>query len=558
MAIKLQGLSSGLDTYTMIEELTSAQSVKKDNLIKEQKSLEYKQKAWSDINYKLYGFYSDSLSNMRFTGNYNVKKISVSDDTKAKISGSSTAVNGLQTLEINSLAKSGYLTGAKLSENNEVTLKTKLKDLGIQEGKINLTVGKKSTNIDISEDMTIEQFTTALSLAGVNASFDEKNQRMFISSKDSGKENDFSLVGLDKNGTNALDTLGIRVVSASEASYYEDFLNSEADQNSEAYKYAKEMSDAYKEYKSLIENNSNDQEKINELKEKLGYKNDGTGASRIEGTDAEINLNGAVFKSNSNNFEINGLSINVLGLTDKDDSISITASSDTDAIYDKIVNFIEEYNSVIKEMDKLYNAPATSYKPLTDEEESALSDKQLEKWEEKLYDSALRKDSSLSGIINSMKSIMTGMYDVGGEKMSLSSFGINTQSYFEAKSDERGVLHIDGNSNDKLTAGKTDKLREMIAKDPEKVVEFFSDLSNKLYNTINNKMKSTSLSSAYTVYNDKQMAKKQAEYDKKIAAEEEKINKLTEKYEKQFATMEKMLAQMQSNMNSLSSLFGGF
>jgi flagellar hook-associated protein 2 len=98
----------------------------------------------------------------------------------------------------------------------------------------------------------------------------------------------------------------------------------------------------------------------------------------------------------------------------------------------------------------------------------------------------------------------------------------------------------------------------MIAKDPEKVVEFFSDLSNKLYDTINDKMKSTSLSSAYTVYNDKQMTKKQAEYDKKIAAEEEKINKLTEKYEKQFATMEKMLAQMQSNMNSLSSLFGGF
>lgn len=555
MALKLQGLVSGLDTYSMIEELTAAQSAKKDSIVKEQKSLEYKQKAWSDINYKLYGFFSDKLSNMRFESSYQSKKVSISDNSKAIVSGSASLVNGTQSLEIKSLAKSGYLTGAKLSE--DVKNETKLEDLGINEGTINLTINNKSTNIDITKDMTVEEFTTVLSNAGVNASFDEKNQRIFISAKESGKESDFSLTGLNTNGTNALESLGIRVVSASEASYYEDYLNSEADQNSEAYKYAKEMSDAYKEYQLLKESNSTNYDKLSELEEKLGIKNDGTGAVRIEGSDAEIKLNGASFISKTNNFEINGLSITATGLTKENESLQITSATDTDAIYKKIVNFIDEYNSIIKEMDTAYNAEATSYEPLTDEEMESLSDKQIEKWEAKLEDSALRRDSTLYSVINSMKSAMSGIYEVDGNQLSLSSFEISTQSYFTAGNNERGVYHIDGNKEDSLTAGNTDKLRQMIESDPEKVVEFFTDLSNKLYDNINNKMKSTSLSSAYTVYNDKQMTQKYKEYEKKILAEEEKITKMTEKYEKQFATMETMLAQMQQNMSSMSALFGG-
>ena len=58
MAIRLSGLISGLDTDTMIEELVSAYSTKKDNIYKEQKTLSYKQDAWKTLNTKIYSLIS--------------------------------------------------------------------------------------------------------------------------------------------------------------------------------------------------------------------------------------------------------------------------------------------------------------------------------------------------------------------------------------------------------------------------------------------------------------------------------------------------------------------
>jgi len=43
--------------------------------------------------------------------------------------------------------------------------------------------------------MNVNQFVSKLKEAGVNASFDENNARFFISSKESGKDNDFLTCG---------------------------------------------------------------------------------------------------------------------------------------------------------------------------------------------------------------------------------------------------------------------------------------------------------------------------------------------------------------------------
>ena len=95
---------------------------------------------------------------------------------------------------------------------------------------------------------------------------------------------------------------------------------------------------------------------------------------RIEGSDAKIYLNGAEFTSNTNNFSINGLTITANALTDEDEEITITTNTDVDAIYDMVKSFFSEYNSLINEMDSLYNAAsAGDYKPLTEDEDSEMS-----------------------------------------------------------------------------------------------------------------------------------------------------------------------------------------
>lgn len=58
--------------------------------------------------------------------------------------------------------------------------------------------------------------------------------------------------------------------------------------------------------------------------------------------------------------------------------------------------------------------------------------------------------------------------------------------------------------------------------DPDTVMQFMQQLSTNLYSAIGDKMKSTDLSSAFTIYNDKQMKTEYTNYTKTIKEWEKK------------------------------------
>ena len=151
---------------------------------------------------------------------------------------------------------------------------------------------------------------------------------------------------------------------------------------------------------------------------------------------------------------------------------------------------------------------------------------------------------------------MSSAFEIDGTAYSLSSFGIKTSGYFAAAENEKGVYHIDGDKDDSTSMGNADKLREMIANNPEAVTEFFSKLSDELYETLTKKMAASSVSSAYTIYNDKSMKKKYEDYDDTIDEWEEKLEAIEEKYYNQFSAMETAMAKLQSSTSSLSQLMG--
>ena len=70
MTIRITGMNSGLDTETIINELASARSQKVTSLQKAQTKLSWKIDAWQSLNTKIYNFYANTLSDMRFTGTY--------------------------------------------------------------------------------------------------------------------------------------------------------------------------------------------------------------------------------------------------------------------------------------------------------------------------------------------------------------------------------------------------------------------------------------------------------------------------------------------------------
>lgn len=758
MAIRITGMYSGLDTESIINELASAQSYKKTKLVKAQKKLSWKQDAWKALNTKIYSFYQ-KLDDMRLQSSYMKKKTTVSNPNAVKVVSGENTVDGVHTLTVDKMAKRAYLTGGSLQTDNGTCFKgeASLKHLGFTGSgsiSVNGALGQ-SVEIKVDENMTINQFVDKLKSVGLNANFDQDNQRIYMSSQDTGKDANFTLSGNDSKGFEALAALGLLTAPPADknSEAYKAYMNTAeykeyakwkdyatnddarnkliADMVAERAKAYKEQNDALtkdnealkgankynedelkklegydtygklpadktyddlkkslydqiygtetevvkkdengnpvmedgkevmekvrqgglvqvleekqKAYEELnakegadrdedaiaaakeavenaekeiekakdcysyvnaiatneatIKNNqdtidenqkyftatvdSNDSNKV-EIKGTQDLIDDVTGevnvktvaairfldgeftkdlsenkqAHKIQGSDAEITLNGVKYSSYNNTISVNGMTITALEETDKE--VTLSTTTDTDGIYDMIKGLFTEYNKLINEMDSMYNAESSKgYEPLTSEEKDAMTDDEIEEWEKKIKDSLLRRDSTLSTVASSMKSVMLQGVNVNGKNMYLADFGIATLGYFAAKDNERNAYHIDGDQDDSSVRGKDDLLRSMIASDPDTVMNFFVGLTNNMHDELNKKMSATTMSSALTVYNDKQMKKEYEDYTDKIKKQEEKLNALMDKWYAKFSAMETALAKMESKNNAVSSMFGG-
>ena len=63
-----------------------------------------------------------------------------------------------------------------------------------------------------------------------------------------------------------------------------------------------------------------------------------------EASDTKIVYNGATLTSNNTSIEVAGVTLNLLGTTAAGESVNVTVSNDTSAVYDNIKEFITEYN----------------------------------------------------------------------------------------------------------------------------------------------------------------------------------------------------------------------
>lgn len=525
--IRMSGLNSGFDTESIVSALVSNYSSKVKKFTKEQTKLGWKQETWKEVNKNVYGFYT-TLSSMRYTSAYDLKSSYVSDKTKATVTTAGNAAVGTHSLKINALAKSEYISGAKIYAGKDgkgkVTADTKLgdlKDLGTitgDEGKIKITVGEtedenhvrtggKEKIIDVKKDMTIGSLINKIREAGLYANFDSKLQRIYISSDKSGNAGHFDIKG-EGEGENFLKALGIA----------EDNLD-----------------------------------KITGDKiEKGKGENRGT---KIIGQEAEIVLDGVTYKSESNSISVNGITVNALAETDKDKEISITTIADTKGLYDKIKDFLGKYNDVVNELTSKYNAdPAKGMDVLSDDEKKAMGEATAAKYEDKIKDSLLRRDTTLNSIITIMTNSMSRGFTIKGKNYSLSSFGIQTLGILNAAKNEQYAYHINGDKDDEKTETYPDKLMKALTEDPDTVMTFMKKLSEGLYSQLDKKMKSTYLNSAYTIYNDKEMDREYRNYSSLIKTWSDKVDSMEDYYYRKFSRMESSLAKLQGQQESLGGM----
>lgn len=275
------------------------------------------------------------------------------------------------------------------------------------------------------------------------------------------------------------------------------------------------------------------------------------GMSLVGAQDAHFTLDGAELTSENNSFTVNSLNLNLTGVTSSPVSLNVT--NDTQATYDAVKEFVTEYNKILKEMNTLYYATSSrGYEPLSDDEKEAMSDDQIEKWETKIKDSLLRRDTTLGSLTTAMKQAMQTSVEIDGKNYSLSSYGICTSSDYT----EYGLLHIYGDTTDATYATESDKLMKALADDPETTIQALTGIAQKLYETMQDKMKSTTLSSALTFYNDKQMKTQVSDYTTQISDWEDRLQDMEDRYYKQFSSMESAMSNLNSQSSYLTNLMG--
>ena len=564
--IRLTGINSGLDTESIISAYTSKANLRLKNARSSLTKNQWTQTAWQSLNSKIYSFYSGTAANNRLSSAYSKKATKSSSSALSVIAGQN-AVDGVQTAQIKATAKAAYFTSGSMKttdaetgkERNISTSENLVDAIGLEgttSFKFTSASGKEQTfqlmsknaydtltaedkqlmaENNITAVSSMDDLVKGLKDLGVNANYDEANGRLFVSAKESGEKQDFNFTADGANWQESLDALNkIGLLSKEEAGKFAEAVKKQVP------KYADKS--------------------VDEIESMLGWNNL---ASKIDGSNAKLVLNGAEFESNSNSFNINGSTYTINHMPATDEEISVTTSTDYDAVYDVIKDMLKEYNSLVNEMSKLYGADkAKDYDPLTSEQKKEMSEQEIEDWENKIKDGLLSGDSNLydarQALIDASLQSYTVKDAAGNEtKMYLADFGIATGGYFSTDENERYALHIDGDKDDSMTSGNADKLKNMIATDPERVTQFFTQFSAQMYNNLYAKMGTSSLSSIYKVYNDKQLASDETDWKKKISTIEDEISAIEDKWYDKFASMETALAKLNGNSSAITGMLGG-
>lgn len=276
-----------------------------------------------------------------------------------------------------------------------------------------------------------------------------------------------------------------------------------------------------------------------------------SGTTESRGQNALFTINGLTTERQSNTFDMNGVTFTLKQTFSE--PVSVSVSNDSNAVFETIKEFVNQYNELIAEIHKKLNEERyRDYQPLTDEDRAQLSEKQQEKWEELARSGLLKGDPTLSGLLSQMRLDMYSSVETNGIFKQLSEIGITTTSNYR-----------DGG---KLVINEA-KLKEALERDPEAVENMFrgSGTSNadkgivhKLYDTVNQTITKIQAKAGRETSTNQQFAlgKELITVDQNINRFEERLKMVEARLWRQFTAMEKAIQQANNQALYLMQQFG--
>ncbi|MCF6461260.1 flagellar filament capping protein FliD [Clostridium sp. Cult3] len=440
--MRITGLASGIDTEEMINSLMKAERVKVDRVEQDRQVIIWRQEMYNDLNKDFANFILNTrkmfgLTSVSYTGelrpnsykNLNwVKKATSSNENIATVSTTAKAMDGNYKVHVANLAEGASLASEvdiRRTENDKVGIVNEKGQIVGGDGNIikdiNFTIsdGKNEFEIKVSKEeaITMDDIVKEINSAkkvvndkevslGIKASYDANIGRFFLQTMDTGANAKIEISNMDEDAENFISGLNL--------------------------------------------NWNNDKE--------------GNIVYSKSGQDALIHFNDAKnIKSSTNRITINGITMDLTGTGD----FTVNVSTDVDGIYEKVEEFVEEYNKLVEKTNQLLGEKQyRDYRPLTSEQKKAMEKEDIELWEEKAKSGLLRSDDLISNtMLNIRRSIYEKSAGIEGSYQLITEIGISTEKY--ARGTAGGKLVID-----------EQKLKDAIAKDSEGVMELLFKESN--------------------------------------------------------------------------------
>ncbi|EKQ51138.1 MULTISPECIES: flagellar filament capping protein FliD [unclassified Clostridium] len=444
MTTRITGLSgSGLDIDSLVTETLKPYKMKVQTEQQQEQLLEWKTEQYQAIMKKANTFYNKYLDPLSSTSlysmsAYNQSKFTSSNDAYVSAVGSSNASIQNYTVSVTQIATKATgkisnsdlssMAAAEVAAGTSYTASTTIADQTIsfsaQVGTANQSTNL--TNFKNSIQTTINNLQTAYSTetdSSKKATIDANIKTLWstigqdYTRASNGTWSTSATAGYtDTNLTNTMNSLSVATNTAITASDGTNNITSKlyvkldgtVDTNATISNYNKQTgaSNITLKYSSVSAG------LVFEARD-AGDKTltiNGTSQAPTKGYDLNATVKDSYGGSmtvtgSSNTKTIDGVTFTFKANTTSD--ITVTGSQDVSGLKDKIVNFMNDYNDLLGTINgKLWEEYDKDYQPLTDDQKSAMSTDQIDKWETKAKTGLLRNDDDLTTLSDNMKDVM--------------------------------------------------------------------------------------------------------------------------------------------------------
>ncbi len=414
------GMASGLDRDSFIEALTQTTSSKITKAKQKITTLEWRQEAYKSLSDKAldlqdkYTSYASSNSIVNRASYLASTLTAGGDETNAKFvkaTGNSDLLSHL-TIKGAAAASSASLVS---DAHTGATASTKLSELGLTDDALKtLTINGKSID-GLTADSTISDLVSKVnsSDAGVKAKFLASSGKLALLSNTTGSD---GKIEVDSGAGTTL--FGGTFTAGQDAKLTVSYGNSITEE-------------------LTSKNNTFDVDGVKvTVSGDFGYSRDETtGATTFDASKAG--------------------------------SVTFTKSPDSKSIVENVKNFIKDYNAMVEEVNKhVTTRPSSDYEPLTEAQEDEMTDKEIEKWNEKAKEGILYNESAVTDFAFSIHSFMNNAIS------ELSKSGI---SYTDLQN--MGISLSDDYADGGQIKFDEDKFKAAVESDPNKVADVFSGTS---------------------------------------------------------------------------------